>query len=84
MCNIRKKIFYGRNQTEIIMEYQILGIFGNLWDTGFSNTGFILVRTPQFRKGMPEKITVNTDMYFAQLKVSDAYPTENYVRVMGR
>lgn len=58
--------------------------FGNLWDTGFSNTGFILVRTPQFRKGMPEKITVNTDMYFAQLKVSDAYPTENYVRVMGR
>jgi hypothetical protein len=58
--------------------------FGNLWDTGFSNTGFILVRTPQFRKGMPEKITVNTYMYFAQLKVSDAYPTENYVRVMGR
>ena len=58
--------------------------FGNLWDTGFNNTGFILVRTPQYREGMPEKLTVNTNMYFAQLKVSDAYPTENYVRVMGR
>lgn len=59
-------------------------MYGNLWDTGFSNTGFILVRTPQYREGMSEKITVNTDMYFAQLKVSDAYPTENYIRVMGR
>lgn len=58
--------------------------FGNLWDTGFDNTGFILVRTPQYRDGMPKKITIDTDMYFAQLKVSDAYPTENYVRVMGR
>lgn len=59
-------------------------MYGNVFDTGFCNTGFILVRTPQYRDGMPKKLTVNTDMYFAQLKVSDAYPTENYVRVMGR
>lgn len=87
-----KKMYYGNELKYFTAEikpkssWSIRGfeMYGNVFDTGFCNTGFILVRTPQYRDGMPEKITVNTDMYFAQLKVSDAYPTENYVRVMGR
>ncbi len=50
----------------------------NHFDSGFVGDGAVIIRTPQYQDGMPNKITVNTDMYFAQLVVSDAYPTENY------
>jgi len=50
----------------------------NHFDSGFVGDGAVIIRTPQHQDGMPSQITVNTDMYFAQLVVSDAYPTENY------
>ena len=50
----------------------------NHFDSGFAGNGAVIIRTPQHQDGMPSQITVNTDMYFAQLVVSDAYPTENY------
>jgi deoxycytidine triphosphate deaminase len=50
----------------------------NHFDSGFAGDGAVIIRTPQHQDGMPSQITVNTDMYFAQLVVSDAYPTENY------
>ena len=50
----------------------------NHFDSGFVGDGAVIIQTPQYQDGMLDKITVHTDMYFAQLVVSDAHFTNSY------
>jgi len=59
-------------------------MFPNHWDTGFNDSGFVLIKTPDKPiDSMTNYIYVHKNSYFAQLRVYVSSPTGNYVKNMG-